>query len=36
MSLETYAAEAEEKLAAHSASLPEEFRKSFDELRPTL
>ncbi|MCI0856099.1 MAG: hypothetical protein J4N98_05380 [Chloroflexi bacterium] len=36
MSLEQFVSEAERRLAAHSASLPEEFRKSFDELRPAL
>jgi len=36
MTLDRYAAEAERKLATHSASLPEEFRASFDELRGTL
>ena len=36
MSLEQFVSEAERRLAAHSASLPDEFRKSFDELRPAL
>ncbi|MCH7699266.1 MAG: hypothetical protein IH865_10065 [Chloroflexi bacterium] len=36
MSLDQFVSEAERKLANHSASLPDEFRQSFDELRPTL
>ena len=36
MTFQSFVAEAERKLANHNASLPEEFRRALDGLRPSL